>query len=204
MLELILPRSIAIDALTAEFQNDEVAVLHVYFDYKAQKAQTAVNIAHNLLKQLLSRLDYIPLELQNSHSANTKPSLDESRTMLSGLTDNFRTIYAIFDAIDECDVNQLNEIVAGIAGLGPNCKVLISTRPHLLQHLRNELPNANTLEISANEKDLQNYIMSRLAEKGNRDRTLETKCLELSTGADGMYFYFDVVLKVGFCWRSSN
>ncbi len=188
MLELIQRRSIAIDALTAEFQNDDVAVLPVYFDYKGQKAQTAVNIAHNLLKQLLSRMDYIPLDLQNSHSANTKPSLDRTRRMLSSLTDNFHTVYAIFDAIDECDVNQLNEIVALIGGLGQNCKVLISTRPHLLQYLRNELPNANTLEISANEKVLQNYIRSRLAEKGNKDRTLEAKCLEISKGADGMYF----------------
>lgn len=187
MLELIQRRSIAIDALTAaEFQNDEVAVLHVYFDYKGQKTQTAVNIAHNLLKQLLSRVDHIPLELQNSHSANTKPSLDTSRTMLSALTDSFHTIYAIFDAVDECDVDQLNEIVALIAGLGSNCKVLISTRPHLLQYLRNELPDASTLEVSANKKDLQNYIMSRLAEKGNRNHTLEAKCLEISTGVDGM------------------
>ena len=106
--------------------------------------------------------------------------------MLSALTNSFQTIYAVFDAVDECDVHQLNEIVALVANLGSSWKVLISTRPHLLQHLRTELPNVSTLEISANEQDLQNYIMSRLAEKGNRDRILQAKCMEISKGADGM------------------
>src|SRR3981189_637647 len=115
LLELTQSRSIAIDALTTEFRNAHIAVLHLYFDYKGQKTQTAVNIAHNLLKQLLSRLDYIPLDLQNSHSANTKPNLDASAAMLSALTNSFQTIYAIFDAVDECDVHQLNEIVALVA-----------------------------------------------------------------------------------------
>jgi NACHT domain len=185
---MLTVRSIAINDLKNRFPADRnVQVIHLYFDYKSQQSQTVVDIAINLLKQLLSRLDNIPNELDSLYCANTRPDLPACKRLLTLCSKQFGTIFAVFDAIDECCDSYRKELLALFAHLlQSGCKLLISSRPHLLRNLRDQLSSARTIEVYANESDLRNYITVRLREKGNKDTNLEVKCLELATGVYGM------------------
>ena len=158
-------------------------------------------MARSLLKQLLTPLDAITPELELMYSKNTKPNVATCQALLHSCSQKFDTIYAVFDAVDECN----DEILEFIAQLPNSYRILLSSRPHLIQNLRSQLTNAVIMNIAAEESDLQNYIVRRLVEKGNRDHNLQNKCLDLAKDADGMFVsYHRGALTVGFYLPSSS
>lgn len=111
-------------------------------------------------------------------------------------------IYAIFDAIDECNEGHLQDILSLFVALETSFKVLISTRPHL-QNLRNRLSNMQIFNVSADEADLENYVNIRVKSEENND--LRLGCLDLIKGVQGMYIQCYIIqLTAGFYLRDSN
>ena len=106
--------------------------------------------------------------------------------MIHLCSQKFDTIYAVFDAVDECNDMHQEEILEFITQLPTSYRILLSSRPHLIQNLRSHLIDATIMDIAADELDLQNYIVRRLAEKGNKDCNLRAQCIELAKAADGM------------------
>jgi hypothetical protein len=185
---LLIFRSIAVDDLECRFGADEnVQILHLYFDYKSQQTQTALNIGLKLLTQLLSCLDDIPEELEALYSRGTKPDLAACKRLLTSLAQKGPNVFAVFDAIDECHDTHQKEVLALFGHLQQSgYRLLISSRPHLLQNLRDQLEDTEVMDIYADESDLKNYIKTRLREKGNKDQHLEYKCLDLASTVQGM------------------
>lgn len=181
-------RSIAINDLESRFGADgNVQILHLYLDYKSQQSQTAVNIGLNLLKQLLSRLNEIPEELEDLYSRGTRPDLAVCKRLLTSLNQKVPQIFAVFDAVDECHDSHQKEVLALFGDLQQSgYRLLISSRPHLLPNLRDQLTDTESIDIYADESDLKNYIKTRLREKGNKDQNLEHKCLDLTSTVQGM------------------
>lgn len=183
-------RSIAINDLKSRFDADEnVQVIYMYFDYKSQQSQSVVDVAMGLLKQLLASQQVdVPSELESLYSTSTKPNLATCKRLLAECAKRSGTIYAVFDAIDECgEISQQDilDLFGHLQQTGPY-RMLISSRPHLLQNLRDQLKDTRTLEIYANKSDLKNYITKRLHEKGVKDANLKNRCLELANSAQGM------------------
>jgi hypothetical protein len=164
-------------------------VVYVYFDYKAQESQTRMNITRSLLKQILYRSHDIPPALERLYESSIQHNTQlELRTLDSHLTSCFQEspVYAVFDAMDECSDDYQEEMVSFFSKLqNSGCRLLISTRPHLLA-LRNQL-DVCAIDITANAGDLREYIIKRLKKATNKNPTLETKCLELIKKVDGMY-----------------
>jgi hypothetical protein len=103
-------------------------------------------------------------------------------------------VYVVIDALDECNSQHLDEILSLFSTLEKSkFKLLISTRPHL-QDLSHRLSSIELFTISANETDIQNYILSRLRKERNRNANLEKKCLELAHSVQGMYAHSDILL----------
>ena len=119
----------AINALRFEVSDENVEVVHIYFDYKAHQSQTALSVATSLLKQLLIRLDFIPQELESMYSTNTKLNMATCKAMLFQCARKVGTIYAVFDAVDECNETNFTEILEFLAHFQNSFKILLSTRP---------------------------------------------------------------------------
>jgi hypothetical protein len=179
-------RSIAIDYLNERFTNANSRVVHIYFDYNFRQTQTGIDVIGNILKQLLSQVDNIPPEVEclydESIRTGTKPNITTLSQLLTMCSQKL-SIFAVFDAVDEC-IDAFQEelffLFADLQKIG--YKLLISTRPHI--DLRNSLSHSRDFIISANESDLQNYVLTRL--KNERNDNLKAKCLELVQGAQGM------------------
>lgn len=185
---MLIFRSIAVDHLERRFRADaNVKILHLYLDYKSQQTQTALNIGLKLLTQLLSGLNDIPEELESLYSRGVRPDLTVCKRLLTSLAHKVPKIFAVLDAIDECRDSHQSEILGLLKHLQQSgYRLLISSRPHLLQNLRDQLKDPEIMDIYADESDLENYIKTRLHENGNKDQTLERKCLELAGTVHGM------------------
>ena len=185
-------RSIAIDHLINKFRDENVKVVYVYFDYKAERTQTTIDVVRSLLKQLLSQFDNLPPELEplytlygKSIRTSTRPDITICIRLLASCS-QISSIYAVFDAIDECSDVYQKEVLELFAHLQKSgYRLLISSRPHLYK-LLHQLSDTETLEICANEADLRNYITTRLNEEGNVSEKFKAKCLELINNVGGM------------------
>jgi hypothetical protein len=181
-------RSISIDDLTSRVGHD-MKVLYFFFDYKSQETQTAVEVAMNLLKQLISGLDEIPDELEFLYNQNSsaRPDLPTCIQLLNVCAAKFNSLYAVFDAMDECSDESQMEVFELIAHLQKlHCRILVSSRPHSLSTLRDELNDTQTLQILAEESDLKNYITATLSQKGKKVAEFPEEYQPLVKGADGM------------------
>lgn len=163
-------------------------VIYIYFDYKAQTMQTEVYIVGTLLKQLLCQISDIPADIESfyndSIAKNNKPSVTD---LVRFLTSHSKSrIYAVFDALDECNDKYQQNVLSLLAILEKSgFKLLISTRPHL-QIVQDHLNSIQTAVIEADATDLENYVLTTLTVKKNGNRELETRCLELVKEVKGM------------------
>lgn len=164
-------------------------MVYVYFDYKAQQSQAGIHVAKSLLKQLLCRSDNIPSELESLYNESIrtsgKPDIPTFTQLLKLYAQKF-SIYAIFDALDECSDDHQKELLSLFADLQKGAyRLLISSRPHL-PHLRDRLGSTKTLEIGAEESDLTNYVTARLDNERHNNLHLRVKCIELMKGVQRM------------------
>jgi hypothetical protein len=165
-----------------------VKVVYIYFNYQSKDSQTAVQITKTIIKQLVSGLE-IPEELEsfykNFTEKTTNPRMEELISVLGPCSRRFSSIYAVFDALDECDDRYKEEILGLFVNLQKRgYKLLISGRPPL-DTCACRLNNVSTLEIRATHYDVEMYIKTKLEERDVRPK-VRTKCLELVEGVGGM------------------
>lgn len=185
-------RSIAIDYLNSRFASEYVKVVYIYFDYTIHRTQTAAHVTTSLLKQLLSQCDQLPAGLDSLYAlydeslrTSTRPDLSTFTQLLILCAQEF-SIYAVFDAMDECNEDYQADIISLFIDLQKSsCKLLISSRPHL-RNLLFEIKCTRLLEVCAEESDLRAYILTRLEQKRNRCVELKHRSLQLAKSADGM------------------
>ena len=140
-----------------------------------------------LLKQLIFRFDEIPNEIKVLYSSGIEPDIATCNQLLASCAKKFKNIYVIFDAIDECSQGSQNDVFELLEHLRSiRCHLLVSSRLHLQGQLRKVLADCRTLEISAKESDLSNYILTKLRQKGNKNEELTTQCLQLARDNNGM------------------
>lgn len=172
------------------FKNEDARVLYVYFDYKAQETQTEDSVACSLVEQLACQCETLPADLVALYSECTRTNSRPRRASLMKLLGTYSQksrIYAIFDAIDECSDAHQRMMLSLFEDLQKmKYRLLVSTRPHLLQTLQHCLSYTQTLEINANEYDLRNYITTRLKAERSRNPQLESGCFKLIEGVRGM------------------
>lgn len=180
-----------VDNLKELYSSNKSQVISIYFDYNSETTQTTINIAENIPRQLLVFLDTIPSELESLYDkfvrTNTRPALSDLEHIFLLCIQKFPSVFAVFDALDECDDNHQREILAFISQLQEwGCRILISSRPNLRKPLEDQLNDILTIEISADEQEIENYISYRLDQAGNSNPELKERCLNLAAGVRGV------------------
>jgi hypothetical protein len=165
----------------------------VYFEYKARQAQSGIDIACNLLKQLLSQFEVVPHELKalytlydESTRTNCRPDMSTLANLLTSCASEFQ-IYGVFDALDECDDSDQDGVLSLLFLLNQSgFRLLISARPHV--KLGSSWPGTvlKVFSVSAQESDLKLYVGTRLDKERNCSDTLKAGCLALIKGVEGM------------------
>ena len=182
-------RSIAVEFLKKQLVYATAKVVYVYFDYTTSQTQQVADVARSLLKQLVAQSRDLSRELDAAYDNSIQSGCElDLSTCLQHLKrySQVSPIYAVFDAMDECEENYQQAMFQLFAEL-QNCgyRIMISSRPHLWG-LEVLLSNIQTFEIIADESDLRNYIISKLRLEKNNNCMLEAKCMDLVNGVNGM------------------
>jgi hypothetical protein len=193
-LLILIYRSLAITELKKRHGiNENNAIIYIFFDYKSQRTQTAVDIAMSLLKQLISPRDDIVRQIEYCHVKGERPNMAACKELLTFYAEKRHSIYAIFDGLDEYNksANETSELFGLFTHLQSiRCHLLLSSRPNFFSEFRNRLNEIQTIDIRAEESDLENYIGARIKQvqegSRNKNKKLELQCLQLATRVDGM------------------
>ena len=134
----------------------------MYFDYKDSETQNVVNVAANVLKQLISQFADIPndiMELLHDMRSNARHSLDLSSIMkvINAIVPRFASVYLVVDALDECESYATREQFLKFLERLEEAKTLITGRPHIQPHMYAEI-----LPIQAQDTDIETYIRFKL------------------------------------------
>lgn len=116
----------------------------------------------------------------------------------------FSRIYTILDGLDECTLEQFNNIVSLLNILrSSSVSIFCTSRPHSLE--RNaKLEPCEVIEIKARGDDIENYVSQRLDNDWKHSKELKPKVVEkLVNAAEGKWvYYFISLLTLDFFWSS--
>jgi hypothetical protein len=164
-------------------------VVYFYFNYQSKETQTAIQIIKIIIKQLISGVD-IPENLESLYQKytyeSTTPAIRELLPVLESCSQPFSSRYAVFDALDECSNNHIDEILDLFVQLQKfGYRLLISGRPPM-NACQTRLSTVTTLEILATDNDIKLYITKKLQNHKVKLPQIKTRCLELVKEVDGM------------------
>ena len=151
-----------------EMLNKEVGVAMMYLKYTDHQ-QTLENILGSLLAQLAQDLDPLPpflRDLYEKHRAyRTSPTLSDLSIALSDVSNLYKRIYVIVDALDECTDDVRWELMEKLREIEPRVHLLVTSRD--LDSIEEELQDFERLEIKANKADLELFIDHHIQKNKN-------------------------------------
>jgi len=169
---------------------EEVAVACFYFDFTAQKEQSAANVLGALLKQVVGSFEQIPEEIKDVFRRHKKfiggreLQLPEIVKMLGSLSSAQRTYFCL-DALDECAVPDRVKILLSlgeIIKMSRTTRVFLTGRPYVGREVGNHFSEGTALvSIITPTCEIIRYIYAKLAEdanSGEMDEGLEAEILK--------------------------
>jgi hypothetical protein len=130
--------------------------------------QTANKVVASLLKQLA----YPPDQYRPFLRTVYDDIKEDNRPSRQALIDLFVrcsksvNVRVLFDALDECNGNDLGKIYQLIEKLRiANIGVLLMNRPHIVDDLRSQFPDASYMEdLQADQEDIRNVLEHQIGE----------------------------------------
>ncbi|OIW26077.1 hypothetical protein CONLIGDRAFT_656648 [Coniochaeta ligniaria NRRL 30616] len=188
--------AITVDHLLRTMQSDSIGVAFVYCNYKNDVDLTATGFLASILKQLLSSQTAIPDQITGMYHRHrdrgTDPTLEDISTALLSVLDMYSRTYIVIDALDECPENkgartQLIKIIRMLQAKANVCSMFTS---RFLPDIQSEFASVLTLEITANDSDVQRFLegqIHRLPKCIQRDEEMQTLVkTRIAKAVDGM------------------
>ena len=150
-------------------KNSGIVPIYVYFDLARVAMQTANKVAASFLKQLAYPPDqdrpFLRTIYENIKSGADRPSRQTIIDLFVQCSQAVN-VRVLFDALDECNNNELGRIYQLIETLRQaNIGVFLTTRPHIADHLRTRFYDASYMEdLRADEQDLRQVLDHRIGE----------------------------------------
>lgn len=185
-------------------REEPVGIFYNYIDYKDPENQTALRITSNLLKQLLARERFVPLELKLLYKEwladNSRPDCRTITNIFLNAVSRYGSVYVIVDALDECGFDyqdDLFDIVRQFIDSG--VRVLVTSGPKLPM-LDRYIEGASIREIVAHEDDISMFLKWKLEQVHHIDTSIMEKIyVKLCSIAQGRYPPFKKSLRaIGF------
>ncbi|KAI9148802.1 hypothetical protein HJFPF1_10844 [Paramyrothecium foliicola] len=191
--------SVVIDDLYHRFPGgSEVGVAHVYCMFSQQHVQSLEYMLASLLRQLAGNLNPLPTMLTKSydfHERNSTRPLDtELYELLRCVIAEFKRIFFIFDALDECSMHDavrkrlLDCLFKLQLDFGIN--LLATSRNHGEIATRFMEHNATILPIRAQDEDLKYFLEDQISAHGLEQLDDDLRHMvvkEIINASDGMF-----------------
>ncbi|KFZ16979.1 hypothetical protein V502_04810, partial [Pseudogymnoascus sp. VKM F-4520 (FW-2644)] len=189
--------TIAVDHIWKAFQGDNVGVAYVYCDYKRRETQTATDLLAAILKQLVQERPLYgePVASLYKRHANrrTHPSLDEIRTALNYVLNNYSKSYIIIDALDECTDSDgtRSELLTILKNLQATTDISLMATSRFDARIEQSFQGSTMLEIRASDADVTRFVaghIRRLPKCVRRDPELQAEIQDgIVQAVDGMF-----------------
>ena len=162
--------SLVTDRLCDQAVSKEIAVAGLYYDFLAQQEQTITNMMGAILKQLVGRGD-IPIDLREAFHKGKKefggrgPLFADLEQVLRRTIASIPQVFICIDALDECMVKNLPELLASLRDIVQECpktRLFLTGRPHVKEAIRKYFTKAAVIPISPSTEDVRDYLDMRL------------------------------------------
>jgi len=162
---------VVVDYLCDQVIGQDLAVACFYYDFASREAQSPINMLGSLLKQLLSGLGAIPVEIVQKFRGQKKAiggrrlQLPDIVKMCAAVTSLQRTFICV-DALDECVPRHRLEVLGALGRIlrgSPNTRIFMTGRSHIRGVIERELGGKMiSVSIASREDDIVTYLRARL------------------------------------------
>ncbi|KAF7337813.1 Ankyrin repeat domain containing protein [Mycena venus] len=188
--------SIMADDLRTNLDSSNPGVAVIYLNHKESDAQSPSSLLAAVWRQLVFRksISSTMHQLYEMHrEQQTRPSLDETFSVLCSTVSELSSVFIVVDALDEYPEEQRDTFLHCLLTLGPTVNLMLTSRPHI--NVEGVIPNdLGILEVRANEDDIRQYINAQIAKssrlkahtknrpglRGEIERIITSRC-------DGMF-----------------
>jgi len=167
---------VVVDYLCDQDIEQDNAVACFYYDFASREAQSPTNMLGSLLKQLLSGLGAIPVEIMkkclSQRVIGGRFQLPDLVKMLAVVT-SLQPTFICIDALDECVPRNRLEVLDALGQIlrgSPNTRIFMTGRSHIRGAVERELGGkTSSVSIVTREDDMVAYLRARLGKDTNPD-----------------------------------
>ncbi|KAF7346004.1 ANK-REP-REGION domain-containing protein [Mycena venus] len=156
--------SIVVDDLRRNMLSKTTGVAVLYLDHKAAaETHSATNLLAAVWQQLVLTKPVVSRvrELyEKHHTQGTRPSLEESYSMLHSGIQEFSCVFIVVDALDEYPEEARDPLLRHLCTLGPAVRLMFTSRPHI--NIDHTISNIETVDIRATENDIRKYVEAQI------------------------------------------
>jgi len=177
--------SLVIDRLCDPARERNAVVACFYFDFAAQKEQSAATVLSSLLKQLVGGLEEIPVNIieafrdQKKTTGGRRLELGQVIDMLQDISSS-RPTFICIDALDECIAEyraKLLDSLRQILHKSPSTRIFMAGRLHVRDEVVKRLAGrVAAVSIIPTKEDIIRFLRAKLKEDTTpeaMDKTLE-------------------------------
>ena len=199
---LTVCRSLVVDQLREYFDGQNVAVLHLYFNYRDQTDQAIGQTIASLLKQLAIARQHLPKPIfelyRKLKTQERRPQLQDLELAFSLTCQSIDRVFVIVDALDECDSKNRKAFLRSLSSLQGNKPLSILMTSRSYEDYVNQLfGSCPRMKIQAHESDLRAYVSRQVEDNDEIDGVDEQFKKEMIErvvhGAHNMYVCRDPV-----------
>ncbi len=185
-----------IEDLMQRFEPDKsIGIAYIYFNFRRQLEQDAVQLFSSLLRQLAQQQETISTNVRDLYSKHqgrqSRPELSEIIFTLKGFVSLSR-IFIIVDAVDECQTSNgyRSNFLSNLAKLREDAKFSCFLTSRHIPDIEAGFAVCPSVEILASEEDIRMYIEGNIGRlprfvANNKDLQEEIKN-EITRAVDGM------------------
>jgi len=170
--------SLVIDRLCDWTSRRNAAVASSYFDFAAQKEQSAATVLSSLLKQLVGGFEKIPANIveafrdQKTTAGGRRLELGQVLEMLQGISSSRPTFIRI-DALDECIAEHRAKLLDSLQQIlhkSPSTRIFLAGRLHVQDEVQKHLARRVTaVSIIPIKDDIIRFLRAKLKEDTTPD-----------------------------------
>ena len=178
--------SLVVDTLQEQTRGQNIAVLSLYCDYQAQKAQSAVNMIGCLLRQVVLGGARIPDEIKSAFDESKRGGsqslrLADMMKLFVKTISSTGLVYLCVDAVDEVLRQHRPEFLRALRQIiqdAPNVRIFLTGRPYIRGELdKNLAKGAYIIQILADQGDITRYLTQKIDHDHDQDPDLMTEDL---------------------------
>lgn len=151
-------------------RNDgRVGIAYIYCNFRRPSDQKAEKMLASLARQLCTTVGSTPATLRKIYEKHegrgTRPSIEETLSVLRDVTASYTTVFIVIDALDECqeDDGQRSKFLSQIKDLQSQRGIkLLATSRHILD-IEAEFEGSPSVEILAVDDDVRRFVEGRIS-----------------------------------------